>query len=238
MADANNISTLMFIKDDPVVELLMKEYAILQDKMDKIGGFRFMIKGWALTLNTGTLVAAFATSLTPRPAVLLVCILLVSLWSLEYRQLKLSDIFQDRALRIENAIGRRLEDHGLRRIDFVTLRRIPGIANELRNPFDHRRPDRITTSSLSRRSKKSAMFMNSRPILAFRRSALRRRVMQSDVIFYLLLLVISALFIYSQRDKFPQSKRDGQGAHFLRTSIPSGHSRFVLLRGLDEAQNK
>src|ERR1700733_9350847 len=104
MADRNDISTLMSIKDDPVIELLMSEYAILQDKVDKIGGFRFIIKGWSLTLITGTLVAASATSLALWLAISLIFVLLVALWSLEYRQLKLSDTFQDRSLRIENVI--------------------------------------------------------------------------------------------------------------------------------------
>jgi hypothetical protein len=235
MPEEPDNSILISIKDDPMVDLLMKEYAILQDKMDKIGGFRFMIKGWALTLNTGTLVAASATSLSFWPAVSLVLVLLIALWSLEYRQLRLSDTFQDRALRIENAIGRRLENHGLRRIDFLTLRRIPGIANELRNPFDHRRPERITTSSLSNRSTKTAKLMGSNPVMAVRRWARKRRVMQSDLLFYILLLAVSIGFIYFQRDKTHSTKHVGAPGHFLKTSVSFEQLSSKLFRRLNEA---
>lgn len=40
-----------------LVERLTDEYKIVQDKIDKIGGFRFQVKGWAITIVVGALVA-------------------------------------------------------------------------------------------------------------------------------------------------------------------------------------
>ena len=37
------------------------EYKILQDKIDKIGGFRFTIKGWSVTAVVAATAAASAT---------------------------------------------------------------------------------------------------------------------------------------------------------------------------------
>jgi hypothetical protein len=51
MVKAVSTASLAIVKDDPILDLLLREYAILQDKIDKIGEFRFTIKGWALTLN-------------------------------------------------------------------------------------------------------------------------------------------------------------------------------------------
>jgi hypothetical protein len=148
---------------------------ILQGKIDKIGEFRFTIKGWALTLNTGTVVAAFATSLDAGTAILLVFGLLFALWLLELRQIRLSNTFQDRALRIEKVIGRRLQAHGLSRSDFVSVMRIPGIAHELRNPFDARRPDKaLANKRVDARVRRSCYgfvaVLGARNPLAFRRA--------------------------------------------------------------------
>jgi hypothetical protein len=218
MMNNDQISTLMFIKDDSVVDLLMKEYSILQGKIDKIGEFRFTIKGWALTLNTGAVVAAFATSLHAITAILLVFGLLFVLWRLEWRQIRLSNIFQDRALRIEKIIGRRLEAHGLRRSDFISLMRIPGIAHELRNPFDARRADRIAASSLSLRGQFSAKILRMSPIVAFRRSSMWKKLLSSDFLFYVLILIISAIFIWFQHARTTPNKSDGDKGHTQRIS--------------------
>ena len=228
MADSRGRPDVDPIKDDPVIDLLMKEYAILQDKIDKIGGFRFMIKGWALTLNTGTLVVSAATSLSPWRAISLTFILLACLWVLEYRQDKLSVLFQDRALRIENSIGNRLQRLGLRRIDFVTLRRIPGIANELRSPTHHRNTEDGSSLS-SGRNRGRSRFMSSRAVLALRRSSVRRLFTRSDFFFYFLLLVISMFFILSQhRDLFHSPREDEFRGHFLRTSRSIKHSTLNM----------
>ena len=138
MATSDQIAILAAIKDDSVVELLMREYQILQEKIDKIGGFRFTIKGWALTLDTGAVVAAFATSLDRRLSILLVLGVVGALWLLELRQTHLSEIFQNRAFRIEKVVMRRLTSHGLRRADVALLMGVPGIASEIRSPLEGR----------------------------------------------------------------------------------------------------
>ena len=47
----------------------LEEYKILQDKIDKIGDFRFKIKGWTITLFTGFILGTIASPL-PRIAFL------------------------------------------------------------------------------------------------------------------------------------------------------------------------
>jgi hypothetical protein len=42
---------------------MMDEYKILQDKIDKIGGFRFTVKGWSVTITTAALAAAGAAKI-------------------------------------------------------------------------------------------------------------------------------------------------------------------------------
>jgi hypothetical protein len=227
MMDSDQISTLMFIKDDSVVELLMKEYSVLQGKIDRIGEFRFTIKGWALTLNTGAVVAAFATSLHTVTAILLVFGLLFALWRLEWRQVRLSNIFQDRALRIEKVITRRLEAHGLRRSDLISVMRIPGIAHELRNPFEARLPDRRVASSLSHRGQFSARILRMTPIVAFRRSSVRKKLVTSDFLFYVLILIISASFIWFQQARTPPNKSDGGKGHVQRISRNENSSNYI-----------
>ena len=37
------------VRDDDLKKRIADEHKILQDKMDKIGGFRFTIKGWSIT---------------------------------------------------------------------------------------------------------------------------------------------------------------------------------------------
>lgn len=138
MAKTDQKTILEAIKNDSVVELLMREYSMLQDKIDKIGGLRFMIKGWALTLDTGVVLAAFATSLDRRLGVLLVFGVAAALWLLELRQIHLSEVFQNRALRVEWAIMRRLTSHGLRRTDVALLINVPGIAAEIRSSLERR----------------------------------------------------------------------------------------------------
>lgn len=171
MTQTDQKTILEAIKNDSVVELLMREYSMLQDKVDKIGGFRFMIKGWALTLDTGAVLAAFATSLDRYLGVLLVFGVAATLWLLELRQIHLSEIFQNRAHRIEKAIMRRLTSHGLRRTDIALLINVPGIAAEIRSPLERR-----ILSSQMKKGKAARWFLRLRPIAWFRRSGFRRKL--------------------------------------------------------------
>ena len=42
---------------------MWEEYKLLQEKLDKIGDFRFRIKSWAMTLITGFIVGGFASNI-------------------------------------------------------------------------------------------------------------------------------------------------------------------------------
>jgi hypothetical protein len=84
---------------------LMDEYKILQDKIDKIGGFRFTVKGWSVTLTTAALAAAGAAKIPyylPPGLVLLVVVFFL----LEHEQWERSLRFGRRASEIEDALHR------------------------------------------------------------------------------------------------------------------------------------
>ena len=72
-------------------EMIMqtREYQILQDKLDKIGAFRFTIKGWSVTVTAASLAAATATNASALVATLPLFIALV-FFLLEWRQHRLS----------------------------------------------------------------------------------------------------------------------------------------------------
>jgi hypothetical protein len=204
----------------------MREYSILQDKIDKIGAFRFTIKGWALTLNTGAVVAAFATSRSPTIGILLVSVLVIGLFSLEWRQANLTEIFQSRALRIETKITRRLSSLGLHRLEFASLIRSPGIASELRTPIERHMPSKSASSSLARRGKFLRRFMSLKPVLKFRRSTLRRKLVGSDFHFYFLLWIAAVLFVWFQQGKIAQKPAHRSEGHALRICvIPNNRDR-------------
>jgi len=122
-----------------LVDKLEGEYKILQDKIDKIGAFRFTIKGWSITV---ILAAAFASASTSKiPPWLWLVSMLVFLgfffW-FEFEQTRLRHKFGQRCIWIESAITRVLRTVASRtgdvlvRDSFVKLRFVPGITNHLR----------------------------------------------------------------------------------------------------------
>src|SRR5467141_2192005 len=82
---------------------LTDEYKILQDKIDKIGGFRFTIKGWSVT----AVIAASAAGSTSHSLLTVVmislglAIMLGFFFSFELEQVRLSRLFGDRARTLE-----------------------------------------------------------------------------------------------------------------------------------------
>src|SRR6266849_962940 len=88
-----------------LVGRLADEYKILQDKIDKIGAFRFTIKGWSVTVviaagaagaNTQSLLAALTLSVGA-------AVMLWFFFQLELEQVRLSRLFGYRAGRLEEA---------------------------------------------------------------------------------------------------------------------------------------
>ena len=83
-----------------LLEQLSSEYKILQDKIDKIGAFRFTVKGWSVTLVIASIFAT-AGDEDVNPLVLLFLLVFVVLFNrLERKQMQWSDIFGERSLKI------------------------------------------------------------------------------------------------------------------------------------------
>ena len=82
--------------------LLFDEYKILQDKIDKIGGFRVTIKSWAVTVTAGVVVAIAGGKLAPlKVGALAIDLLVLFFFIFERRQTKLNWAFNSRARLIE-----------------------------------------------------------------------------------------------------------------------------------------
>lgn len=226
MITSDQLAVLAAIKDDSVVELLMREYQILQEKIDKIGEFRFTIKGWALTLDTGTVLAAFATSLDRCFAILLLLCVVLALWFLELRQIRLTEIFQNRAFRIEKAIMRRLTSHGLRRADVALLMKVPGIAAEIRTPLEDR-----AFSAVRRRPQWRRWLFRLRIVNTLRRSEWRRKLRDSDLSFYLVIWVIAALFLWFQHPSRTHVDQQAPLGHLRHISADPTSSRAMWQGG-------
>lgn len=120
------------------VDKLENEYKILQDKIDKIGAFRFTIKGWSITV---ILAAVFASASTAKIPAWLWLVSLFGFLGLFFRfeleQITLRHKFGKRCIAIESAISRVLRTVATRtgdaivRASFVKLRFVPGITNHL-----------------------------------------------------------------------------------------------------------
>jgi len=102
---------------------LADEYKILQDKIDKIGSFRFTIKGWSVTAVIAASALGSTAGLLAVVTVSVGLILMLGFFFwFEFEQVKLSRLFGDRA--------RRLEDH-FRHID----RRRDKTGTQIPDPF-------------------------------------------------------------------------------------------------------
>lgn len=89
---------------------LASEYEIVQDKIDKIGAFRFTIRGWTVTLVTGTILAvASATFISPYAPFFLL-ILLGIFAAIENEQNRNQQVLEDRAFEIEVEFRRMQRD--------------------------------------------------------------------------------------------------------------------------------
>src|SRR5436853_5922372 len=84
------------------------EYKILQDKIDKIGGFRFTIKGWSITAVIAATAAASTSKSVLTAAVVRLGLapMLLFFFFFEVEQVRLSWLFGRRARRLEDAFIR------------------------------------------------------------------------------------------------------------------------------------
>jgi hypothetical protein len=114
-----------------VLELFSSEYKLLQDKIDKIGAFRFTVKGWSVTLVIVSTFAIGANKNADPRLLLLLIVFVVALGLVEWKQARLSGLFGKRLLKLEREfqrLRRILEPESKRR---VKVGAAPGIAYEL-----------------------------------------------------------------------------------------------------------
>src|SRR5690242_14539505 len=82
-------------------ELLLDEYKLLQDKIDKLGEDKFKVRSWCITLATGVIAGAkLAGGLSPS-ILLLVFPIVAAFHLVEHRQRQIAARFGMRAREIE-----------------------------------------------------------------------------------------------------------------------------------------
>jgi hypothetical protein len=109
-----------------LLEQLSSEYKILQDKIDKIGGFKFTIRGWSVTIVVASCIGA-TTARLPSPFLLLGLIIFVWIFGrMERIQTGYRETFARRCAEIERSIWRLLREQGSHVPGMV-----PKIAHEL-----------------------------------------------------------------------------------------------------------
>ncbi len=77
------------------------EYKILQDKLDRLGDFRFRVRGWVITIVTGLIAAGLSTRV-PWYVYLLTAISLSGFHLMERTQSTWQRVFSNRADEIED----------------------------------------------------------------------------------------------------------------------------------------
>jgi uncharacterized membrane protein len=82
------------------------EYQILQDKIDKIGAFRFTIRGWSVTLVAATIFTFDSKASMPPKGLFLLGLFVLSFFLLEHKQNTLQGLYQDRVFQIEKELWR------------------------------------------------------------------------------------------------------------------------------------
>jgi hypothetical protein len=114
--------------EENLLELMHSEHKILQDKIDKIGGFRFTIRGWSVTIVMASIVAAGGSKLI---SPYLLGVLFIFIWvfyAVENRQNELREIFQNRAFYLERRLREQLR---LQAPDHTLTGTFPGLAHHL-----------------------------------------------------------------------------------------------------------
>jgi hypothetical protein len=89
-----------------LLEQLSSEYRILQDKIDKIGAFRFTVRGWSVTIVVASIFAVGSTKLVSPLLLLLLLPFTFSFYSMEREQNQIRGLFMERVGQIEKEIRR------------------------------------------------------------------------------------------------------------------------------------
>lgn len=132
---------------------MLDEYKLLQDKMDKIGSFRFTIKGWSITAVIAATAAGSNSSslLTVLMISLGLTFMLVLFFYFEFQQVELTRIFGARAGKLEDAF--RQIDRGRAKSTAETIA-APYIAHEIVLARHQQRPSERQSSRWVQRAKK------------------------------------------------------------------------------------
>jgi hypothetical protein len=185
---------------------LMDEYKILQDKIDKIGAFRFTIKGWSITVILASIFAGAATNIVPRwlwAGVLTVFI--GGFFWFEMVQTNLRGHLTRRVIAIEDVLSRILRNEAKAAADelvsssFISLHYVPGIARHVQ-PKDKR--------SRWRKKRSFANWIH--------------RCLEADILFYFIqILVVLAVVVF--RSNAP-SQTQGTSGIIINESQPISSS--------------
>ena len=178
---------------------LSDEYKILQDKIDKIGAFRFTIKGWSITVILAAVFASTATDAMPAWLLFIALFAFLALFFLyEKQQTNLRYKFGQRCLQIEAVVSRLLRNAAEEAGDsvigssFLDLQYVPGIGHHVgRQRHRHRRRRRKQWSHL-------------------------QSLLEADFGFYLVQLALVGLFVWWHAGV---SARGTRGAHAPPTGI-------------------
>jgi hypothetical protein len=159
---------------------LMDEYRILQEKIDKIGGFRISIKGWSVTAVIAASAAGTATASLSRVLSVSLAIMLGFFFKFEFEQVKLSRIFGARARKLEASLR-------LMRIGFGNAVRsrlaVPNTAHDI---FLQRYEQRLFRKAVSKWSRKRTGFWK-----RFVNSC--RIAKEADLFFYAVMICVAFL---------------------------------------------
>ena len=170
-------------EDRLLIDQLTSEYRIIQDKIDKIGSFRFTVKGWSVTL---VIASIFATGSSKSISPFLLLLLLWFVWlfyGIERKQNRLGLLFGQRALRIEKEVHRIIRSHSEQGKPRSDVGPTPWIAYHLRESA-----------------------RNSAPSGGFPR--LIRWIKETDRIFYLsqtIVVILAVAFLLCVRSQSPDT---------------------------------
>jgi hypothetical protein len=183
-----------------IVGRLVDEHKMLQDKIDKIGAFRFTIKGWCVTLIVAAIFAGKAFAVVSHWLWFsAAAVLLASFFLYEKEQTDLRYRFGKRSMDIEGVISRLLRkpaeaEESEAAAAFISLHFIPGISHYLRNR-------KFTPRAKSTRWNKFTRNWNE----------FKKRVkpyQEADLFFYIFLLAITAVFAFANSNK-PEAQSSG-----------------------------
>lgn len=89
-----------------LIEQLSSEYRILQDKIDKIGAFRFTVRGWSVTVVVASIFTVGSTKLVSPFLLLFLLPFTASFYLMEQEQNHIRGLFLGRVGQIEKEIRR------------------------------------------------------------------------------------------------------------------------------------